>query len=124
MKKTILSLLISGSVVSPMALAMAPNTDLNLMPYPQTVELQAGQVKVDGNFKVYIKGFNSDRVEYTAKRFIDRLERQTGVPILNWQVDSADEANLIIDIDAAPKSEVQNIDSVESYKITTQGEQI
>ncbi len=124
MKKTILSLLISGSVVSPMALAMAPNTNLNLMPYPQTVELQAGQVKVDGNFKVYIKGFNSDRVEYTAKRFIDRLERQTGVPILNWQVDSADEANLIIDIDAAPKSEVQNIDSVESYKITTQGEQI
>ena len=55
MKKTILSLLISGSVVSPMALAMAPNTDLNLMPYPQTVELKSGQVKVDGNFKVYIK---------------------------------------------------------------------
>ncbi len=55
MKKTILSLLISGSVVSPMALAMAPNTDLNLMPYPQAVELNQAKVKVDGNFKVYIR---------------------------------------------------------------------
>ncbi|MGY3572023.1 family 20 glycosylhydrolase [Vibrio paucivorans] len=124
MKKTILSLLISGSVVTPMAFAMAPNTDLNLMPYPQSVELKQGQVNVDGNFKVYIKGFNSDRVEFTAKRFIERLERQTGVPILNWQVDNAKDANLIIDIKRAAKSEVQNIDSEESYKITTRGDQI
>ncbi|GAM53996.1 beta-hexosaminidase [Vibrio ishigakensis] len=124
MKKTLLSLLISGAVISPMASAMAPNTDLNLMPYPQSVELESGQVTVDGNFKVFIKGFNSDRVEFTAKRFIERLERQTGVPILDWQVDNAKDANLIIDIEAAPKAEIQNIDSVESYKITTKGNQI
>ncbi|MCW8335856.1 family 20 glycosylhydrolase, partial [Vibrio paucivorans] len=67
---------------------------------------------------------NSDRVEFTAKRFIERLERQTGVPILNWQVDNAKDANLIIDIKRAAKSEVQNIDSEESYKITTRGDQI
>lgn len=124
MKKTLLSLLISGAVISPMASAMAPNTDLNLMPYPQSVELESGQVTVDGNFKVFIEGFNSDRVEFTAKRFIERLERQTGVPILDWQVDNANDANLIIDIEAAPKAEIQNIDSVESYKITTKGNQI
>ncbi|WP_047042232.1 family 20 glycosylhydrolase [Vibrio mexicanus] len=124
MKKTLLSLLISSSVLAPMAHAMAPNTDLNLMPYPQSVELATGQVNIDGNFKVYIKGFTSDRVEYTAKRFIDRLERQTGVPMLNWQVDNARDANLIIDISRAPKSEIQNIDSDETYKILTQGQQI
>ncbi|MGC9403734.1 family 20 glycosylhydrolase [Vibrio genomosp. F10 str. 9ZC157] len=107
-----------------MELAMAPNTDLNLMPYPQTVELNKGQVTVDSEFKVFIKGYNSDRVEYTAKRFIDRLERQTGVPTLNWQTENEKEANLVIDIKRAPKTEVQNIESDESYKIETKGDQI
>ncbi|MGC9461094.1 glycoside hydrolase family 20 zincin-like fold domain-containing protein, partial [Vibrio genomosp. F10] len=107
-----------------MELAMAPNTDLNLMPYPQTVELNKGQVTVDSEFKVFIKGYNSDRVEYTAKRFIDRLERQTGVPTLNWQAENEKEANLVIDIKRAPKTEVQNIESDESYKIETKGDQI
>ncbi|OEF05085.1 family 20 glycosylhydrolase [Vibrio genomosp. F10] len=107
-----------------MEFAMDPNTDLNLMPYPQTVELNKGQVTVDSEFKVFIKGYNSDRVEYTAKRFIDRLERQTGVPTLNWQAENEKEANLVIDIKRAPKTEVQNIESDESYKIETKGDQI
>ncbi|MEZ8824299.1 family 20 glycosylhydrolase [Vibrio amylolyticus] len=124
MKKTILSLLISSSMVTPMALAMAPNTDLNLMPYPQEVELNKGQVTVDSHFKVFIKGFNSDRVEYTAKRFIDRLERQTGVPTLNWQVDNEKDANLVIDVRRAAKTEIQNLESDESYRIETKGDQI
>ncbi|OIN24258.1 family 20 glycosylhydrolase [Vibrio barjaei] len=118
MKKSILSLLVAGSLTTTAAWAMAPNTDLNLMPYPQSVELGQGSVTLDKDFSIYIKGFNSDRVEYTAKRFVERLERQTGLPTLNWQAESEDEATLIIDIQSPAKSEVQDIDADESYKVT------
>ncbi|MGR5296787.1 family 20 glycosylhydrolase [Vibrio mediterranei] len=118
MKKSILSLLVAGSLTTTAAWAMAPNTDLNLMPYPQSVELGQGSVTLDKDFSIYIKGFNSDRVEYTAKRFVERLERQTGLPTLNWQAESEDEATLIIDIQSPAKSEVQDIDADESYKLT------
>lgn len=124
MKKTILSLLISSSMVAPMAFAMAPNTDLNLMPYPQEVELKSGQVNIDSDFKVFIKGYNSDRVDYTAKRFIDRLERQTGLPTLNWRAENEKEANLIIDVERAPKTKIQNLDADETYEIAMKGQQI
>ncbi|NOH30228.1 family 20 glycosylhydrolase [Vibrio mediterranei] len=119
MKKSILSLLIAGSLTTTAAWAMAPNTDLNLMPYPQSVELGQGSVTLDKDFSIYIKGFNSDRVEYTAKRFVERLERQTGLPTLNWRAHSEDEATLIIDIQSPAKSEVQDLDADESYKLTS-----
>lgn len=119
MKKSILTLLVAGSLTTTAAWAMAPNTDLNLMPYPQSVELGQGSVTLDKDFSIYIKGFNSDRVEYTAKRFVERLERQTGLPTLNWRADSEDEATFIIDIQSPAKSEVQDIDADESYKLTS-----
>tara|TARA_Y100001956_G_scaffold44900_1_gene43678 strand:- start:1099 stop:1221 length:123 start_codon:yes stop_codon:yes gene_type:complete len=39
MEKATLALVISGLMTGP---AMAPNTNLNLMPYPQEVELGSG----------------------------------------------------------------------------------
>ncbi|WP_087017948.1 family 20 glycosylhydrolase [Thaumasiovibrio subtropicus] len=124
MKKNLVSLVVAGVIMSANAMAMSPNTDLNLMPYPRDVAMKEGQVKIDGNFKVFIQGFNSDRVEYTAKRFIDRLERQTGVPTLNWRVDNAKDANLIIDVADAPQHPVQNLDANEAYTIDVVDQQI
>lgn len=103
MNKKLVSLLIAGTLTST-AWAMAPNTDLNLMPYPQTVELKQGNIVIDKDFSIFIKGYNSERVDATAKRFITRLERQTGLPTLNWQAESASDATLVIDIDDAPKA--------------------
>ncbi|MGR5286098.1 family 20 glycosylhydrolase [Vibrio maritimus] len=123
MNKKLVSLLIVGTLTST-AWAMAPNTDLNLMPYPQTVELRQGAVVIDKDFSIFIKGFNSERVEATAKRFVNRLERQTGLPTLNWQAGSASEATLVIDIDQAPKSAVQDINADESYTLDVQNGQI
>ncbi|MFC5079451.1 Beta-hexosaminidase [Vibrio thalassae] len=119
MKKSILSLLVAGSLTTTAVWAKAPNTDLNLMPYPQSVELGQGNVILDQDFSIYIKGFNSDRVDYTAKRFIERLERQTGLPTLNWRAESEDDATLVIDIQSAAKSDVQDIDADESYTLTS-----
>ena len=52
MNKATLALLISGLMAGQTAMAMAPNTDLNLMPYPQEVELGKGQVALDKDFSL------------------------------------------------------------------------
>ncbi|MEF1306585.1 beta-N-acetylhexosaminidase, partial [Vibrio owensii] len=118
MNKGTLALLISGLITIPTAaMAMTPNTDLNLMPYPQNVELGQGKITLDKSFSIYIKGYDSPRVQFNAKRTMDRLYRQTGLPMLNWHAESEKDATLVIDIRNAPKSEVQDINSDESYQL-------
>ncbi|END2486645.1 family 20 glycosylhydrolase [Vibrio vulnificus] len=117
MNKATLALLISGVLMAPITMAMAPNTDLVLMPYPQNVELSEGKVTLDKAFSIYIKGYDSPRVAFNVKRTMERLYRQTGLPMLNWQAKSEQEATLVIDIQRAPSSAVQTIDSDESYQL-------
>ncbi|ENM5910949.1 family 20 glycosylhydrolase [Vibrio mimicus] len=124
MNKATLALLISGMMMAPTSMAMAPNTDLVLMPYPQSVTLQEGKVALDQNFSIFIKGYDSSRVAFNAKRTMERLYRQTGLPMLNWQAKSEKEATLVIDIANAPSSAIQNIDSDESYRLTIANGQI
>ncbi|EKF9122917.1 beta-N-acetylhexosaminidase [Vibrio cholerae] len=123
MKRSTLALFISG-LLSTNLMAMAPSTPLNLMPYPQSVELGVGTVNIDKNFSIYIKGFDSDRVQFNAKRTMDRLYRQTGLPMLHWQAKSEQTATLVIDIRQGPKEEVQNLESDESYQLTVSDGQI
>ncbi|EEY39537.1 beta-hexosaminidase [Vibrio mimicus MB451] len=94
------------------------------MPYPQSVTLQEGKVALDQNFSIFIKGYDSPRVVFNAKRTMERLYRQTGLPMLNWQAKSEKEATLVIDIANAPSSAIQNIDSDESYRLTITNGQI
>ncbi|EGU18176.1 translation initiation factor 2 [Vibrio mimicus SX-4] len=94
------------------------------MPYPQSVTLQEGKVALDQNFSIFIKGYDSPRVAFNAKRTMERLYRQTGLPMLNWQAKSEKEATLVIDIANAPSSAIQNIDSDESYRLTIANGQI
>ncbi|ENS5608414.1 family 20 glycosylhydrolase [Vibrio mimicus] len=124
MNKATLALLISGMMMAPTSMAMAPNTDLVLMPYPQSVTLQEGKVALDQNFSIFIKGYDSPRVAFNAKRTMERLYRQTGLPMLNWQAKSEKEATLVIDIANAPSSAIQNIGSDESYRLTITNGQI
>lgn len=125
MNKGTLALLISGLISIPTAaMAMTPNNDLNLMPYPQNVELGQGKVTLDKSFSIYIKGYDSPRVQFNAKRTMDRLYRQTGLPMLNWHAESEKDATLVIDIRNAPKSEVQDINSDESYQLESRNGQI
>lgn len=125
MNKGTLVLLISGLITIPTAaMAMTPNTDLNLMPYPQNVELGQGKISLDKSFSIYIKGYDSPRVQFNIKRTMERLYRQTGLPMLNWHAESEKDATLVIDIRNAPKSEVQDINSDESYQLESRNGQI
>ncbi|NAX21542.1 beta-N-acetylhexosaminidase [Vibrio sp. V39_P1S14PM300] len=124
MNKGTLALLISGLLTIPATMAKTPNSDLNLMPYPKKVALGQGKIPLNSAFSIYIKGYDSPRVQFNAKRIMDRLYRQTGVPMLNWQAKSENDATLVIDIRHAPKTEVQNIDSDESYQLESRNGQI
>lgn len=125
MNKGTLVLLILGLITIPTAaMAMTPNTDLNLMPYPQNVELGQGKISLDKSFSIYIKGYDSPRVQFNIKRTMERLYRQTGLPMLNWHAESEKDATLVIDIRNAPKSEVQDINSDESYQLESRNGQI
>lgn len=117
MKKTLISILVTGSLMSSTVMAMAPNSDLNLMPYPQQLALGSGQVSIDKNFSIFIKGYASERVKVNAKRTVERLVRQTGLPMYNWQATTEAEATLVLDINKAPKHEVQGLDADESYSL-------
>lgn len=124
MTKSTLALLMTSIVASSNVMANEPNTSLNLMPYPQSVELGSGKVILDKSFSIYVKGHDSERVQFNIKRTVDRLYRQTGLPMLNWRATPEKEATLIIDIGKAAKGEVQNIDSDESYSLQVKNGQV
>lgn len=127
MKKTILPVMMMGMcAASAMAgvTGNAPNTDLNLMPYPQSVELHQGRIAITSDFKVYIQGYQSERITFTAQRLIDRLARQTGLPLLSPFASQASEATVIIEVKEAAKTPVQSLDADESYTLTAENGRI
>lgn len=123
MKKICLSLCLSGLLLSPMSIASAPNSDLPLMPYPQSVEVKSGALVIDKSFSVYIDGYQSARIEKLAQRIIDRVEMQTGLPLLTPFASSAKEATLVIRVEQAAKSSVQDLSADESYQLTVNSNQ-
>lgn len=106
MKKTLLTITVSSLLFSASSIASAPNTDLNLMPYPQSVELKSGQVAINSDFSIYLDGYKSERIQQLAQRIIQRVEAQTGLPLLTPFATSKKEATLVIDVSKAAKSKI------------------
>ncbi|WP_122033410.1 family 20 glycosylhydrolase [Aliivibrio sp. EL58] len=124
MKKTLLTLTVSSLLFSASSIASAPNTDLNLMPYPQSVELKSGQLAINHNFSIYIDGYKSERIQQLAQRIIQRVEAQTGLPLLTPFATSKKEATFVIDVSKAAKNKIQDININESYELTINKNQI
>lgn len=62
--------------------------DLDVMPMPAKVQMGTGQFVVDAGLTVSIDGPKDSRIEHAADRFLDRLARQTAIP-LNAKVTAA-----------------------------------
>lgn len=97
---------------------------LDLMPLPQTVRLGNGQLLITQSFTV---GFASDkeaRLEAAAGRFLERLSRQTGMP-LNTRPSDGGSATLVIAAEHASK-EYPELGEDESYdlQVTSSGARI
>src|ERR1019366_8924567 len=81
--------LISAPLIS-FAFAAAPA----LMPLPVTVRPATGKLTLDGTFKAALVSAPDVRLDAAIRRFVSRLSRQTGIPMLGLK-------------DAAPKLRVE-----------------
>ena len=68
-KRTVLTLLLAAVVRA------AP---LPLMPVPLEVTPAQGELRIDSSFGVVTNGYSDFRLEAAVKRFVKRVERQTG----------------------------------------------
>jgi hexosaminidase len=73
--KYILILLFSGFLAN----AQIKTTSLDLMPWPQKIEMKSGTFTLDKNFKVNIKGQPDTRIFEAATHFLRRLDGRTGL---------------------------------------------
>lgn len=124
MKKSILSLIIASTLVTGNVMAASPNTDLQLMPYPQQVTLLKGNIEINQNFSVFIKGYSSERITKLSDRVIDRVQKQTGLLLRAPIATSEKDATFIIDVEKKAQFKVQGIKSDESYQLVAKGKQI
>jgi hexosaminidase len=101
-------------------LITALGTSLNavenhLMPQPMKLEFGQGTLAIDGSFRVSLSGYTEPRLQASAKRLIQRLSTQTGIP-MHETLTREPNATLVIRCDHAGES-VQSIRENESYTL-------
>ena len=112
--RTILVILMVGSVLVSSAAAEA--RQLNLMPMPAALQMQAGQLVIDPAFSVGISGHSDAQLQRTVERFLDDLRRQTGMPPLDMKITNPAQATLVVHCEHETKA-VQELGEDESYSL-------
>jgi len=88
---------------------------LNLMPMPSSVQLGAGQLRIDRSFSATVTGSRDGRLERGVARFLRQLARETGIPI-SPNRDSGAKPTLTIHA-AHEAQRVQQLGEDESYEL-------
>jgi hexosaminidase len=86
------------------------------MPLPVKVEAAPGKLAVDGSFSVAATGYSDLRLESALKRFVARVSRQTGIPMLAGKPPEASRATLRVEC-AARGAEDPSLGEDESYQL-------
>lgn len=104
-------------VFTALAIPVEAQKSLNLMPMPSSVQMGSGQLVVDASFTVAFTGKSDARLHNAAKRFLENLRRQTGMPPSAMQSTAdASRATLVIHVERANK-DVQELGEDESYSL-------
>ena len=88
----------------------------NLMPQPAKLEPGSGRLVIDGSFRVALEGFREPRLDAVAARLIQRLSRQTGIPLPGGLESEPGKATLVLHCDHAGE-EIQSVREDESYQM-------
>ena len=84
-----------------------------LMPLPATVRPAAGKLVIDSTFKIALTGTQDARLDGAIGRFVVRLSRQTGVPMLGLK-----DATAKFRVEcAAPGADYPTLGEDESYTL-------
>jgi hexosaminidase len=97
---------------------IAFSQSVSLMPMPAKVAVVNGQVAIDQNFSVFLRGAKDSRLELEAERFLRNLSRQTGMA-LNTKLSASPQATLVVQVDHASK-ELPDLGEDESYTLTVE----
>lgn len=116
-----LSALLALTLVTATAQSAASSTAAahHLMPVPAKVTLEAGGLLLDARFTIAFAKYKDVRLEAAAGRLIDRLTRQTGIPIVRTGGQTA----LTINCAGPAPARVQRVVEDERYalKVTSEG---
>ncbi|MBM3787550.1 MAG: hypothetical protein FJW30_24610 [Acidobacteria bacterium] len=93
-----------------------------LMPKPAKLERLSGEQRVDAAFRLAFQRAAAPRLERGAARFVERLTRQTGIPLNRGLAASVGAANLIIDCAQTTDAPLTLGDN-ESYRLQVNVEQ-
>ncbi|HYG99154.1 MAG TPA: family 20 glycosylhydrolase [Terriglobales bacterium] len=110
-----LSLIIGALLLVGICAQAQTQPELNLMPMPASVQAGSGQLPVTTSFRVAISGKPTARMQHAAERFINRLQRQTGIPI-SIKLAEASQGTLILSADK-PGESVPKLGEDESYRL-------
>jgi hexosaminidase len=90
------------------------------MPLPVKVETAPGRLAIDGSFSVAATGSTDLRLESALNRFIARVSRQTGIPMLAARPPDAGRATLRVEcagVPSGPGTEDPSLGEDESYQL-------
>ncbi len=112
---------IFAALIHTLPLKAQGQPQLNLMPYPASVQLGSGSLRVDASFSVALTGHTEARLDRAVQRFQQQLFRQTAIPFA-LKASSSPKAALVIHTEHASK-DVQELGEDESYtlEVTTDG---
>jgi hexosaminidase len=106
---------IAGIILSLASFAAAqPQTQLNLMPMPASVQQGAGQLPINQSFSVAVTGSQDASLNSEVQRFVTQLSRQTGIP---FRAKPGAAPTLQIHADHGREA-VQKLGEDESYELT------
>ncbi len=94
----------------------APRPELHLMPMPEHVVPGLGRLPIDGGFTVHVSGPGDPVLTRAVDRFLQRLQRRTGIPIALRPAADPDRAVMQIRCSGAAEP-VQSVRADESYRL-------
>ncbi len=113
--------LVFAGLIYALPLEAQTQPQLNLMPWPSSVQAGGGSLRVDASFSVAVTGHTEPRLDRAVQRFLQQLSRQTGVSSFT-KAPAASKATLVIGTDHAGK-EIPELGEDETYvlEITADG---
>jgi hexosaminidase len=93
-----------------------PQTNLNLMPMPASVQVRAGQLVLAPSFSVGISGYSDPRLKRSVELFLVHMGRQTGLPPQALKIIEGTPATLLVHA-ARANQPIQELGEDESYTL-------